>query len=257
MIITNTIKVRTFISVLFFSMFLSINSFAQSSDSTDIDNYVPQSEFRALRLGLVGGMGISWMKPKTQGYEKDGSTFTYNYGLVVDYNFTENYTFSSGVNFNRIGGKLKFPNDTNVVGSIKEIGTLHRTYYINSIEIPTILKLKTSQMGYFTYFAMIGLRHNLTLSSFANDELEHNGSVTETKDIDMADFTTFYRVSFNMGLGTEYSLSQTLSAFGYLEYDNGLNSSLNDEKTNKDGELKSPNENAFIRKFALTIGFLF
>ena len=202
-------------------------------------------------------MGFSWMKPKTDGYEKNGSIFTYNYGLLIDYNFTKNYTFSSGVSFNRLGGKLKFNNDTNVVGSIKQNGTIERQYYINSLEIPTLLKLKTNQMGYLTYFAQLGVRHNLKLSSFANDKLTHGSSVTETNDIDMADFTTFYRVSFSAGFGAEYAISQTFSAFAYLEYDNGLNSSLNGEKTNDKGHLKSPNENAFIKKFALTLGFLF
>ena len=241
---------------MFFSIFLSISSIAQDNNK-EVDNYVPQSEYRVFRLGISAGMGLSWMKPKTDGYEKDGNTFSYSSGLLTDYNFTKNYTFSSGINFNRLGGKLKLPNDTNVVGSIKEEGTLYRTYQINSLEIPTLLKLKTNQIGYLTYFAQLGLKHNFNLSSFANDELHHGGSVTSTKDIDMADFTTFYRISFNVGFGAEYALNQTLSAFAYIEYDNGLNSSLTNEKTNSNGDIRSPNENAFIRKFGITFGLLF
>ncbi|MCK5847265.1 MAG: PorT family protein [Bacteroidales bacterium] len=257
MTITNTLKIKLSIIAIFFSTLLSVNSFAQDSNSVAADNYVPKSEFRTVRLGITGGMGISWMNPKTTGYEKNGSTFSYSYGLLIDYNFTQNYTFSSGVKFNRLGGKLKFANDTNVIGSIKQVGTLERSYYINSLEIPTLLKLKTNQMGYLTYFAQLGLLHNFALSSFGNDKLSANNSVTETNDIDMADYTSFYRISFNVGVGAEYAISQSFSGFAYLEFDNGLNSSLNSEKTNNDGKIISPNENAFIKKFALTFGFMF
>ena len=256
--IINTIKVNSIVILMFFSSFLSISSFAQDTNTADAENYIPQSEYRVFRLGISSGIGFTWMKPKTDGYEKNGSTFSYNYGLMTDYNFTKNYTFSSGISFNRLGGKLKFANDTSVIGSIQQQGILQRTYQINSLEIPTLLKLKTNQIGYITYFAQLGLKHNFNLSSFANDELILNdGSIVSTKDIDMADFTTFYRISFNIGFGAEYSLSQTLSAFAYLEYDNGLNSSLSKEKTNSDGKIRSPNENAFIRKLGITFGLLF
>ena len=245
------------VNLIIFSSLISLSAYSQDTKDTNAEKYVPQSEYRVFRLGISGGMGFSWMKPKTDGYEKDGNTFSYSYGLLTDYNFTKNYTFSSGISFNRLGGKMKFPNDTNVVGSIKEEGTLYRAYQINSLEVPTLLKLKTNQIGYVTYFAQLGLKHNFNLSSFANDELHHGESVTSTKDIDMADFTTFYRISINVGFGAEYALNQTLSAFAYLEYDNGLNSSLTNKKTNSNGDLRSPNENAFIRKLGITFGLLF
>ena len=247
---------KSILLIFIFSFIYSLTAYSQNSNAADAEKYIPQSEYRVFRLGISGGMGFSWMKPKTDGYEKNGSTFSYSYGLLTDYNFTKNYTFSSGINFNRLGGKLKLPKYTKVVDSIGE-GTIYRTYQINSLEIPTLLKLKTNQIGYITYFAQLGLKHNFNLSSFANDELHHGESVTSTKDIDMADFTTFYRVSINLGFGVEYALSQTLSAFAYLEYDNGLNSSLTKQKTNSNGELRSPNENAFIRKFGVTFGLLF
>ncbi len=219
------------------------------------ENYVPQTEFRALRLGILGNMGLSWMVPKTEGYSKGGSRFAYSYGLLVDYNFTKNYTFSSGIGFNSLGGKLSYKTDT--TRTPMEEGDMTRTYRINYLEIPTMLKLKTNQMGYLTYFTQLGLRHNFRLSSFSDDEFTPTGKATEnTENVDMIDHTGFYRLSLNIGIGAEYAISQTFSAFGYIEYDNGLTNSLTGEKT-KDDEIISPSESAFIKKFTITLGFLF
>ena len=252
---TNTIKSIIILSLLMISSFIALNSTAQ--DTSSGDNYVPQSDYRLLRLGITSGMGFAWMKPKTDGYEKNGSTFTYNYGIIIDYNFTKNYTFSSGLSFNQLGGKLHYANDTSIVGSVPHNGVLERKYQINSLELPTLLKLKTNQMGYLTYFAQIGLKHNFQLSSFADDVVTYGNETKATQDIDMADNTSFYRISFNAGLGAEYAISQTFSAFAYLEYDNGLSNSLSNEKTNSDGKIISKKEKAFIKKFAITFGFLF
>ncbi|HHB52064.1 MAG TPA: PorT family protein, partial [Saprospiraceae bacterium] len=186
---------------------------AIKTKSVETDNYVPQSDFRTVRLGIFGTIGSSWMKPKTTGYESQGSKLAYSYGLLVDYNFTENYTFSSGVSFNSLGGNLSYQDSAIVSGNTKAIGTLNRSYRINFIEIPTLLKLKTNQMGYFTYFAQLGLRHNFRVSSFADDNFIYdNPSKTLTsEDQEMKEYTSFYRLSFSFALGAEYALSQTFS----------------------------------------------
>ena len=228
-----------------------------NANSVDAENYIPQSEFRVVRLGISGALGISYMNPKTEGYTKEGSTLSYKYGLLIDYNFTKNYTFSSGVYFNSLGGKLAY-NDSIKLGDNTTYtkGVMNRSYRINYLEIPTMLKLKTNQMGYLTYFTQLGLRHNFRLTSYSNDNFDY-GTGTDTKDnVDMVDNTSFYRLSFSVGVGAEYAISQSFSVFGYLEFDNGLTNSLTNEKK-KDGEIISQEENALIKNFALTVGLLF
>lgn len=222
--------------------------------SAEADNYIPETTFRAYRLGIYGSIGSSWMKPKTTDYESQGSRFAYTYGLIIDYNFTENYTFSTGVSFNSLGGNISYKDSAIVSGSNKVVGTLNRAYRLNYIEIPTLLKLKTNQMGYFTFFAQLGLRHNFRVSSFGDDNFEYDSPVKTltAEDQDMKDYTSFYRLSFSFSAGAEYAISQSLSAYASIGYDNGLTNVLSNNNS-----ITGQKESAFIKKFALTAGFLF
>ncbi len=225
----------------------------KSSNAVASENFIPKSEFRTVRLGIYGGLGVSWMKPKTVGYTSEGSRIAYSYGLLVDYNFTENYTFTSGISYSSLGGKLLYNDSAIVTQNLYTQGTTSRSYRINYLEIPTLLKLKTNQMGYFTYFAQIGLRHGFRLNSIGTDEFKFtNGSKEPVTDINIVDNVSFYRMSFNIGLGAEYAISQTFSAFTFLEFDNGLTNALTNPNKSKENK-----EQAFLKKFGLTVGFLF
>ncbi len=250
---------RAIISLFILSTF-SIHLSAQTDTTKEnantvaTDNYIPQNEFNTIRLGINGSLGASWMGPKTTEYSSYGSIFAYSYGLLVDYNFTKRYTFSTGINLSRLGGKLNYPDSASVVNSTKELGSMYRAYHINYLEIPTLLKLKTNQMGYLTYFVQLGLRHSFRLSSYSNDEFIYNNATKTltTKNNDMHDYTTFYRLSLSLGIGAEYAISQTFSAYGYINYGNGLTNSLKKLNT-----ISGKKENAFISKLSITTGFLF
>lgn len=246
------------ISIMSINMaFSQTDTTRQQSNTVDADNYVPESDFRAVRLGIYGGIGLSWMKPKTTDFESLGSRMSYTYGLLIDYNFTKNYTFSSGVSFNSLGGKLSYPNNYKFNDTTTINGMLDRSYRINYIEIPTMLKLKTNQMGYFTYFAQMGVRHNFRVSSTGIDNFSYidvNNIEVETpeNEIDIQDYTSFYRLSFNFGFGAEYAISQTFSAFAFIGYDNGLTNSLSNTPA-----INGDKASAMLNQFGLTVGFLF
>ncbi len=253
-------KQKIFILLVFIGM-LSVKNTDAQTDSTSIktksaetDNYVPESKFRTVRLGIFGIIGASWMKPKTTDYKSEGSKLAYSYGLLIDYNFTENYTFSTGVSFNSLGGKLSYSDVATISGTTKAYGVMHRSYRINYLQIPTILKLKSNQMGYFTYYAQLGINHNFRLSSFADDSFEYDNptKALTTSDQEMKDYTAFYRMSFTFGFGTEYAISQTLSAYASFNFDNGLTNSLSNKNS-----ISGQKESAFIKKLSLTAGFLF
>ncbi len=224
------------------------------SKSVAADNYVPESTFRAVRLGIYGNIGSSWLQPKTTDYESDGNRIGYSYGLLVDYNFTKNYTVSTGIAFNSLGGKIIYEDSAEISNNNNVMGMRSRAYRVNFIEIPTLLKLKTNQMGYFTYFAQLGVRHDFRVSSFADDNFVYgNPSKTLTsEDVEMKDYTSFYRLSFSFALGAEYAISQTFSAYASLGFDNGLTNALSNEN-----KITKAKESAFFKKISLTAGFLF
>ncbi len=255
-------SIKTIIQVLIISI-ISINSSFAQTDSTKStiksvqgENYVPKSEFRIFRMGIYGGIGFSWMKPKTKDYKSDGSTFSYHYGLITDYNFTENYTLSTGFAISKAGGKLLYSDSSTISGTTKEYGDISRKYNISYFEIPILIKMKTNQMGYFTYFAQLGIRNYMQLNStydetFSYDDAGNRKTIT-SEDYENSEGISFYRMSFSFGLGAEYAISKSFSAFAYLSYDNGLTNVLDNNNLNT-GNI----ENAMIRQITITAGFLF
>ena len=215
------------------------------------------SDYQKFKLGIYGDMGLSWLKPKSSNYESEGARFSYNYGLVVDINFTENYTFSTGINVNSYGGKLNYTDmiKLNPSDTVNTRGLISRKYRINYIELPLLLKLKTNQMGYFTPFVQLGVRNSFRLNSYADQDFIYGGQTSHKDDIDIVDESSFYNIGFSVGFGTEYAISRTFSAFVILAYDNGLTSALNGENTLEDGTKSK--QSAMFKKFGLTLGFLF
>ena len=166
-------------------------------------------------------------------------------------NFTENYTFSTGININSLGGKLSYtdsiPNDT-------VLGNITSSYRISYIEIPLFLKLKTNQMGYFTPFVQLGLRNSFRLSAYSDDEFIFGGELKTNEAVEIVDEAAFYTLSFSVGIGTEYAVSKSFSAYAILSYDNGLTTAINGENYIGTSLTK---QNAMFKKIGLTIGFLF
>ncbi len=251
--------------LLFMIALISTSQMFAQEDSTKVgaQSNVPapttkKTDFQKFKLGVYGDLGLSWLKPKSKEYESQGARFSYNYGLVVDINFTENYTFSTGLNINSFGGQLKY-SDSIKLNTSDTVGKVNRKYRIDYIEIPLFLKLKTNQMGYFTPFIQLGLRNDFRLSAFSDDEFKY-GSNLETsapseEDVEIVDETAFYTLSFSVGIGTEYAISRSFSAYAILSYDNGLTSAINGENYLEDGSLLK--QSAMFKKIGLTIGFLF
>ncbi len=233
------------------ALFMGNIVFAQNdSNTTSSPNY--GDDFQKIRIGIYGDFGLSYLKPKANDYVSDGIRGSYSYGLVVDDNFTRNYTFSTGVRFSSYGGKLMF-NDT-----IPAQGSTLLKYRVNYLEIPLALKLKTNEMGYFKPFVQIGLNNGFRLSATTDNEFTATGasSPTITENVDAVDLTSFYRLSLEFGIGSEFSISQSLSAFAILTFQNGLTNSLTG--TNWDWtESKETKNSAMFKKFALTVGLLF
>ena len=210
------------------------------------------NDFRPFRIGVYGDLGVSWMDPKSERYTKNGSRLVAGWGLVFDLNFTENYTFSSGFSLGGYGGSLEYKH----MLTDSTVGIMDRKYKIKYIDIPLNLKLKTNQIGYFTYFFQIGLNNSFRLSATSDDvftTVQSSGGSYARKDVDIVGSTSLYRLSFNVGAGAEYQISKSFSAFAIIGFNNGLLNSLSGQNT-FDPAIK---ENAIINRVSLTAGFLF
>lgn len=112
-----------------------------------------------------------------------------------------------------------------------------RSIKTTHVTLPVILKLSTAEYNGLKYFGMFGLELGVRVKAMANDTyydvfkysaastntlLPYSVSTgqTEEKDIDINNEATLVplRLGFNAGLGTEYRLGGTTSAFISVNY---------------------------------------
>lgn len=214
-----------------------------------------QGNDRKFKIGLYGDLGTSWLKPKSKDLNYSGLKSSYGFGLMVDYYFAKNYIFNTGFYVNYAGGKVDYLNKQTVdTSSFLQTGTLEKNYSVQYLELPINLKLKTNQIGYLSYFAVLGLNTGFRLKSVSDDKFLYNNNTTtyETLENDAKNDINFFKFSFNIAAGAEYEVNNSLSVFGQLSFGNGLFDILKTSTSiNPDKHIAS------LNKMALTVGVIF
>ena len=161
-----------------------------------------------------------------------------------------------------------------------------RKYKLNYIEVPLTFKLRTSEIGYMTYWGQFGMGLAFTTAAKAEDNLRFinqlnpvNGvwEASNKDDIreevipDISDDIIPIRASLIVAAGVEYSLNGSTSAIFGVTYDNGFTNVLDGKGIERDdseapvfesvdGGGLTPKEfdlKTISNHFQLTIGILF
>jgi hypothetical protein len=228
---------KTTISVVLIMLLFSFYLHAQ-------DNETPY------QFGFKIAPNLGWMKPDAEGYSRDGMTTGFSWGFVGDYNFSKTYALSTGFTITSNSGKLKFPYAEDSL-----LGTMHRKYRIRSLEIPIMLKMRTKEIGDFTYYGLIGFGTSFNLSAKADDEfhVETPSAYTIAHQPNIKSRVNFLRESMIVGLGAQYNISGDTQFFVGLLFNNGITNSLKGHNSVN----TSLSENAITNYFELNIGILF
>jgi len=192
------------LSILLIITFFTFNSFAQ------IDRFT---------FGLKFSPSISWLKSSTKGLDSEGSKLGFSYGIMTDFNFTDNYSFATGLDITYRGGVL-----STVLNDSLYRGTT--TYRLQYIEIPLTLKMRTNEIGYFTYFGQFGLVPGINIRAKGDVEFSPTiagfpNKATED-DIDLKDEINVPTLSLLIALGTEYSLAGDTRLMIAFAFNNGF-----------------------------------
>ena len=227
------IKMKRIIAITFTLFFVGIGITAQS-----------QGKFR---LGLHFSPNIGWAKSPDGNVVADGNNVKFGYGLMADINFNERYAFSTGIGVTKMGFNTKY--DSTSVVSVKG------TYVNQYIEIPLVLKLKTNEIGYFTYFGKFGLGTATLIKS----EYETSGTAygeDQAAKGNGRNISQPVRLSLLVGLGAEYNISGKTSILFGLDFNNGFTKNFKKKslKSNAEG---TPAENVTNSYIGLNIGVLF
>lgn len=221
------------------------------------------SEFKKFRFGLKGAPNISWLASETENLTSDGPKLKFSYGFMAEYYFAENYAFSTGFELLSSGGKLVYPDSTHFFlsdGKPYYINT--RTFNLKYGMVPLTLKMKTNEIGYFTYYGQFGINTLFRTGASADDLADDQKTIRPNKDI--TDEVNLVGLGMNLGLGAEYSLfKNTKLTFG-LNWNKGFTSTLKKESENlklngidSNGSLIPAEQKAYLNFVALNVGILF
>ncbi|MGA9648233.1 porin family protein [Pedobacter sp.] len=181
------------------------------------------------RLGLTATPTVGWIKPE-QG-KTEGIGLGFSYGLIGDFNFAPNYSFSTALTITTINGKSTEINvnpyhmsssNTNPVG-------YDLKYRMQYIELPLTIKLKTLKTDGRRFYGQFGLSNGFNISAKQN-AVRNGAQVGDNQNI--SDYSRFYRAGLIIGGGGEFDVSGNTSIMAGLTFNNGFTNIVKDNSRN-------------------------
>lgn len=189
-------------------------------------------EAKSIRLSFVAEPQISWMKPDMDGVESRSSMAGYNFGVVLDRFFAENYAISTGLTINRTGGKLSYSDNT----TNEDAPVGNKDYKLRYIEIPFGLKLRSNEFRRSCFYGRFGLTPQINISARDGD------------DNSIGDEVKLFELGYHLGAGLEYSIGGSNALMFGLVYHNGF-TDITDEPGYDDKTV--------LNRLVFEIGFIF
>lgn len=209
---------RTFTGLLF--LFFASGVFAQNVE-----------QGYGFRLGLTAHPTIGWVKPQVG--KSNSVSLGFAYGLLADFNFAQNYSFSTGLTITTINGRstevVTVPSasatspDPNTVQSPIDL-----KYKLQYIEVPFTLKLRTAKIGDVRWYGQFGLSNDFNVG--AKQDADMSGTETY-RDLKISDAIKFYRAGLTLGAGGEFDLNDQASITAGLCFNNGFTDITSDKNT--------------------------
>lgn len=294
--------------ILLATVLFGLNAIADAQVSVSEEN-----DIKNFRFGLKGGMSIDWMNvDNDKKFAPGGAGLGYHWGLQLEFRLNKTLSFVSGLSLttntmkiNYFGATsadtvmymldrdeafIDFGGDTSSVFASMENSNnnvywlKNRSIKANYVNIPLALKMKTKEIGYFTYFgqfgANIGIRtgaktnddvqevsidvDTLTTAGFNNTQTSLDESLTKEK-LDLTSAVQPVRLGLRIGGGAEYNFSGTTSAYFEVNYNhyftNALRKESNETFLNKFDYIDKAFENVGAKStmgsISLTVGILF
>ena len=136
-----------------------------------------------LKLGVTASPTFSFVASDNEDVSSDGNSIGILYGLMADYQFSDNekYALFTGFNIHHTNGKFSSATENYSVA-------------VSLIEIPAIFKLSTDQVNLINYYGQFGLNFGLPISNKVKEGIESQVDVTGIL------------LAVNIGAGLHYEL---------------------------------------------------
>ncbi|MDR1698284.1 MAG: PorT family protein [Prevotellaceae bacterium] len=209
---------------LFFAIIASVFCLTATAQ----DAYSSASPAERLAVGFKVAPSMAWISPNADFVSSDGSMLRFNWGFIVKYHLTENYSLISGFNVNTLGGSLKYKRD--------EV-TLTTENKFSTFEIPFSFRLTTEPFfeKYF-FFAQVGLsgsyafNPNIKTTHYSNNLVDPApGETLSLPDIDDSQAVNRFVFAYNLAVGAEYQATEKMAVTAQILFNNSLSSLLDSD----------------------------
>jgi len=235
--------------------------------------------YKKTRFGLFIAPNNSWMKPTASKsndglyqVNSEGAKIGYTWGLMIDQFFTENYGIATGVQLNTTGGKMNALYDITKLPSpapVNLVKSANFDYRLQYFEIPFGLKLLSDELqGGVRVFGNLGITAAINIARKATYKVVYTDTVAgvatdmtitgENERLRGGLSITPVLFQMNLGAGIEYSVSQKMSMYIGLFFNNGFAPDATNPKE-LDMEYKGnfSDGNVRLNNMALKLGMYF
>jgi hypothetical protein len=254
-----------------------------------------ESSGKNFRFGLKGELSFDWLNSSNKKKLLNGGVGVgYDWGMQLEFKIADNFSFVSGLSLKTSSYKLDYRGATEADSIVyildknselverKEDGSFdianqraflmnERSFKTNYINIPLIIKMKTKEIGYLTYFGQFGANLAFATKTRAKDSGFELDTATykftkgyTNEDLNLSKSIVPVRAGLIVGGGAEYNFSGSTSMFFALHYNHYFTSYLksNDKYTQKadvinPGKFVSGGYKTLPGAVTLTVGILF
>jgi len=165
---------------------------------------------------------ISWFSTDSYNTRNDGVVPGFNFGISHNTYFNQNYSFSSGINIIKAGGRVinretthfKLKNYSSAIFTVQPGEAI--TYRLTYLSIPLGLKLQTNLIGYGRFFTDLGFAPEIVIGSRADIPSVNIKGGNASPELNIFNF------SFHIMAGMEYPLAGNNNFIVGIGFDNNL-----------------------------------
>jgi len=171
------------------------------------------------RYGIYTAPLISWFRTDVEDVSNKGARTGFLFSISAERHLTDNWYFNSGLAFTTASARLvnaddsffRFQDHTSTVAAGEPV--IYRLQYIS---MPVGIKIKTSEKGYFTYFAEFGLDPKVVINGrvdIPSIDIKGKSAMTEIRR---------FNAGYHLTAGAEYSIDGNTSLVLGLGYETNI-----------------------------------
>jgi hypothetical protein len=175
------------------------------------------------------------MNSDVSSIQNNGSRTNIDFGLSIDQYFVPQYAFSTGLSITNMGGSLVYTNGKSLntsEGTFNLLANSQVDYQLEYIHIPFAVKMRTPQMGFFSFFAQLGFDPMINVQARANiNGSTISGSINKNNEGVGQEVYPIY-LGYHISAGLTYRIAGSTSLLAGLTYINGFTDVTNEGPAN-------------------------